>query len=232
MRPKRALEPWPLIPTSPQFSCAIKSSKQLYPFVDVDPWQVCQFSQTAALYAPESSFIFFCPSFFHFPDIPADLSTRSCPEVKDNSWAKNERNLYEYQTYVVIHELVHFYLQSHSLSGITTPPEQYGIDGCVALSPLNSLHNPTNYQAYVSSKFIVVLHKCLEVHLTFLTAVVQHGCTQSPDPYRPPYIMPDRELATVPGLNISYMNEQISQNSTYLATTDYDSRVAASVATA
>ena len=153
MRPKRALEPWPMNPTSPQFSCVVRGSKNLSPFLDLDPWQICKFSSLAAFYAPESSFIFLCPRFFNTPEMPTDLTRRSCPGVQDNQWTHNERNLYDYQTYIIIHEMIHFYLQHQSLSGTTTPPEQYGIDGCVALSPLNSLHNPTNYQAYVASKF-------------------------------------------------------------------------------
>lgn len=151
-RPKRALEPWPLLPTRPQFACVTKDAKYLYPFVQFDPWKLCQLSPLAAFYAPASSFIFLCPAFFGYPDFPTDLSGRNCPDVQDNRWTNNPRNLYEYQSYIIVHEMVHFYLQSHSLSGTTVPPEQYGIDGCVALNPLSSLHNPTNYQAYVASK--------------------------------------------------------------------------------
>ena len=151
LRPKHGLEPWPLLRTKPQFSCVIRNSKSLYPFVDFDPWQICSFSGQAAFYASESSFIFLCPRFFSYPAIPTDLTGRNCPGVRDNQWVPNGRNLYDYQTYIILHELVHFYLQSHSLSGITLPPEQYFLDGCVALDPLQSLHNPTNYQVYVAS---------------------------------------------------------------------------------
>lgn len=153
MRPIRALEPWPQKPTRPQFSCVTHNAQHLYPFIHVDPWQLCQFTSSAAFYAPESSFIFLCPRFFHYPEQPADLSGRNCPGVENNQWSHNERNLYEYQTYIIIHEMIHFYLQSHSLSGISAPPEQYGLDGCVALSPMGSLSNPTNYQAYVASMY-------------------------------------------------------------------------------
>ena len=152
MRPIRAMEPWPGQRTAPHFACVTRSSKELYPWVVVDPWHICQFSNTAAFWASESSFIFFCPRFFDNPERPTNLAGRNCPGVRDNRWLHNNNNLYHYQTYTIIHELVHFYLQHQSLSGISTPPEQYGIDGCVALSPLNSLHNPTNYQAYVASK--------------------------------------------------------------------------------
>ena len=231
MRPQRALEPWPLLPTQPQFSCVIRNSKNLYPFLEIDPWQLCSFSPLAAFYAPESSFIFLCPRFFSYPGIPTDLSGRNCPGVQDNQWVHNSRNLYNYQTYILLHEMVHFYLQSHSLSGTTIPPEQYGIDGCVALDPLHSLHNPTNYQVYVASKSESVLTLVEDVSNSLLE-VVDHGCTQAPDPYKPPYLEPNGEVAIVPGLNITYMNEQLPRNMTGLGTPGDGSSTLASVATA
>ena len=54
---------------------------------------------------------------------------------------------------------------------------------------------------------------------------------QAPDPTRPPYHVPDGHVSTVPGLNITYMNEQIAQNGTDLLSTGDDS-AASSVATA
>ena len=152
LRPKRALEPWPLLPTQPQFACATKTAIHIYPFLDHDPWQICQFSPFAAFYAPGTSYIFLCPRFFYYPEVPQDMTGRNCPGVLGNQWTPSERNLYDYQTYILLHEMIHFYLQSHTLTGVTIPPEQYGLDGCVALSPMNSLHNPTNYQAYIASK--------------------------------------------------------------------------------
>ena len=157
LRPKRALEPWPMQPTSPQFACATKNARHIYPFLEHDPWQICQFSPFAAFYAPETSFIFLCPRFFFYPAVSQDMAGGNCPGVLANQWTPNERNLYEYQTYIIIHEMIHFYLQSQTLSGITIPPEQYGLDGCVALGPLNSLHNPTSYQAYIASKSDLVV---------------------------------------------------------------------------
>lgn len=161
MRPQRALEPWPQQPTRPQFSCVTYNVMHLHPFLHLDLWQLCQYTSAAAFYASGSSFIFLCPRFFHYPEKPDDLSGRNCPEVENNRFSRNERNLYEYQTYIIIHEMVHFYLQGQSLSGISEPPEQYGLDGCVALSPMNSLHNPTNYQAYVASTYTPVDERVL-----------------------------------------------------------------------
>ena len=153
LEPKRQLMPNPNTPTSPRFGCAQENSRAAYPWMDprTDPWIVCRSSAATALYFFGTAYIWFCPRFFNLPTKPTDLTGRNCPIVEDNRFAGNEARLILYQTYVVIHELVHFYLQTHSLSGTTNPPEQYGLDGCVSLVPLHSLHNPTSYQSYIAS---------------------------------------------------------------------------------
>ena len=62
--------------------------------------------------------------------------------------------------------------------------------------------------------------------------VVQHGCTQAPDPYKPPYLEPHGEVAIVSGLNITYINEQLHRNVTDFGTPGGGSSAAESVATA
>ena len=55
---------------------------------------------------------------------------------------------------------------------------------------------------------------------------------QAPDPTRPPYHEPDGHLSIVPGLNITYMDEQITQNAADLTLTNEDSAAVSSAATA
>lgn len=61
--------------------------------------------------------------------------------------------------------------------------------------------------------------------------VVHQNCIQAPDPDRPPYKMISGQVSLVPGLNITYMNEQIEKSSNILAA-DNDTAVTPSVATA
>lgn len=86
------------------------------------------------------------------PEKPADLTGKNCPTVQNNRYTRDDHSFSSYQTYALIHEFMHFYLQSHSLTGVTHPCEQYGLNGCVGLKPLHALHNPSSYQNYVASK--------------------------------------------------------------------------------
>ena len=72
----------------------------------------------------------------------------------------------------------------------------------------------------------------IEVLSNRILEVVQHGCTKSPDPWKPPYFVPNGEVAIVPGLNVTYMKEQLARNVTVLGTLGDEFSAAASVATA
>jgi len=151
--PKLNLVPKPDTPTSPIFACAQEASTRYHPWLNdlrIDPWIICRTSPQAAFILSRTSYIWICPAFFTNPTKPRDLSGRDCPTIENNMFVTHDR-LEMYQTYIALHEMVHFYLQSHSLSGTTDPPEQYTINGCVGLRPINSLHNPTSYQSYVAS---------------------------------------------------------------------------------
>ena len=56
----------------------------------------------------------------------------------------------------------------------------------------------------------------LYFYLRDIIVVVHQGCWQAPDPYKPPYKMPDHALSLVPEFNITYMEEQTAQNLTTL----------------
>jgi len=151
--PKLNLVPSPDRPTPPIFACAQEASTRYHPWLNhirIDPWIICRTTPQAAFTVARTSYIWICPVFFAIPTKPRDLSGRDCPTIENNMFITHDR-LEIYQTYIAIHEMVHFYLQSHSLSGTTDPPEQYTINGCVGLRPINALHNPTSYQSYVAS---------------------------------------------------------------------------------
>ena len=75
-----------------------------------------------------------------------------CPTVKRNRFVGEQTLLSEYRTYVLIHEMLHFYLGINTLSPSTVPREQYELNDCVALDKQDSLRNPANYQNYIASK--------------------------------------------------------------------------------
>lgn len=149
------LQPFPHTLQKPRFACATRESIHQYPFLEHDPLVYCKLGQVAAMYIGGSSYIFLCPVFWSLPAYPKEPAlTGRCPSVRNNLFvAYPGYEVYHYQSYVIIHELVHFYLQYESLSGLTFPLEQYHINGCVGLTPVTSLFNPLNMQTYVASKY-------------------------------------------------------------------------------
>ncbi len=57
-----------------------------------------------------------------------------------------------YQKYMLVHEMVHFYLGGKGLGWSTKPEEVYALDEAVGLNGGLSLRNPQNYQAFVASE--------------------------------------------------------------------------------
>ncbi|KAL8830042.1 MAG: hypothetical protein Q9191_001659 [Dirinaria sp. TL-2023a] len=130
--PMLQLLPNPNIPLRPRIACAqpgIRERHRWLPF-GTDPWVYCSFGSMSAFFTIGTAYVFICPSFFMLPEKPTDLTGRNCPTVRDNRYNGNDRTVSSYQTYALIHELMHFYLQSHSLTGVTHPNEQYGLNGC------------------------------------------------------------------------------------------------------
>ena len=149
-QPLKGLIPDPSVPSAPRFACVTPSTISQYQFLEVDPWKICSRPGAGqAFYFGGSSYIFLCPSFWR-GDIAPQRNT--CPVVRGNQFLGGGEALSMYMTYLVIHEMVHLYLGKASLGAFTDPPEIYPINACVALDPLNSVHNPQNYQFYVASE--------------------------------------------------------------------------------
>lgn len=72
-----------------------------------------------------------------------------------------------YQKYMLIHEMVHFYLGSNTLGLESKPREEYDLNKCVAFSEALSLRNPQNYQAFVA----MVEQRCIEAPNPFLRSL-------------------------------------------------------------
>ena len=151
-RKVKGLDPDPLVPSAPRFACVTPSTMKQYKFLDVDVWKDCNEPGAGqAFYFSSSSYIFLCSSFWR-GDIAPRPQGNLCPSVVRNQFLGGGENLSMFLTYLVIHEMVHFYLGQYSLGQYTYPPELYRINECVALDPSHSALNPQNYQFYVASK--------------------------------------------------------------------------------
>ena len=123
----------------------------MYPWVALDPYYACIHlsPEMGAYYYEGSSYIFLCPLFWVRQPEPM---RSNCPRVIHNRFVGNRALLSDYKTYILIHEMLHFYLGGDSLTPHTLPAEKYELNECVALDTLDSLHNPSNYQYYIASK--------------------------------------------------------------------------------
>ena len=149
--PKMGLLPQPELLTGPRFVCVTPTTIAFYPWMRGDPFYTCvhQIPGIRAYYHGGSSYILICPYFWSMQPSP---HRSFCPTVMHNRFVGKWNLLSDYKIYVLIHEMVHFYLGIDSLSMITVPPEQYELNHCVALDRRDSLRNPTNYQHYIASK--------------------------------------------------------------------------------
>ena len=161
--------------SGPEFICVKEDTTARYKRLGVDPQQVCKQLQNHAFWLRKSRYIFLCDSFFDWRISPASIGpgvvrdyrpASSCLQVRDNLFIGFGNMVCLYQKYMLIHEMVHFYLGRKSLTLGTNPPEQYSLEHCIDLSAGLSLRNPQNYQAFVASKLLPLLQntppeKCL-----------------------------------------------------------------------
>ena len=144
------LLPNPFIPTRPNFACVTPETEAKYKFLKGSAYKSCiRPGQGQAFIIAGTSYIFLCPSFWTRPAWP---SFPDCPYVRKNQWVGLGQALTSYRGYLLMHEMVHFYLGGSSLGYPPNSPEVYEMNDCVGLGPYDSLHNPQNYQNYVACR--------------------------------------------------------------------------------
>ncbi|KAF6221076.1 hypothetical protein HO133_002757 [Letharia lupina] len=171
-RGKANLRPRPDTFSSPRLSCVTEDSAKLYGYLNLgyDPWHRClvggpRSTPIHAFYADGTIYTFLCPAVFVQPR----MSTRNhCPSVTGNRFSGDSGIFYGiYQTYIMLYQLIRFYLGDNALTNNTDPKEQLDWNDCVHLNTLNSVLNPTNLQIYI--------------------ALVSQQCTSWPNPFAPPF---------------------------------------------
>lgn len=175
------LLPHPRVPSAPHFACVNTDTIRRYRFLDSDPYELCTMpgAPGQAFYVMGTSYIFLCPSFWR-GQVEPQRDKNICPSVTNNRFLDGGETLAGYASYLLIHEMVHFYLQAASLGIYTHPPEIYPINYCVGLDAMNSIRNPQNYQFYVASKSCHYLLKPDWVTLTKSSGASEmHRCSGS-----------------------------------------------------
>lgn len=103
-----------------------------------------------AFYAEGTIYTFLCPAFFVQPQVSTQ---NNCPSVTHNMFWGNSGKVYRnYQTYILLYQLIRFYLGDNALTDQSDPKEQLDWNVCVDLDTLHSVLNPTNLQIYVACK--------------------------------------------------------------------------------
>ncbi|KAL8922981.1 MAG: hypothetical protein Q9172_003359 [Xanthocarpia lactea] len=174
MKGLRRLIPYPniWIRQPPVFVCVKQDTRERYGTrLRRDPYKVCQDTGVFGMYLTGWRYIFICEKFFTLRVAPSGPPNRYCPHVTGNKFVGAEMGrLADYRTYLLIHEMVHFYLGRESLGWGTTPKESYAWNVCVNFDMKTSLRNPMNFQYFV--------------------AMVEQQCTEAPNPFLPPFPLP------------------------------------------
>ncbi|MCJ1245549.1 hypothetical protein MMC30_002753 [Trapelia coarctata] len=139
--------------SSPVFVCVSKGHEMVGRSAEeqgaMDIWyERCKPKGHSAKYALTTAYIFLCPRFFRYPVTPEPAkSAILCPVVRKNKYLGDFQELFMFQSYVLLHELVHFYLGDDNLAPET---ETYRPKNLVALSALDSRRSPRAYECYIS----------------------------------------------------------------------------------
>ena len=147
------MSPNPFWAQYPVFAC-LKPDPPSKKFKDL--YRGCQDYSQQAFTVPGYKYVFLCPAYFTFPLAPIGPSGKNCLNVEFNVFCyENLERLVNIQMYILLHELVHFYLGRESLGGRTVPTEEYDPNLCVNFDEKLSLRNPMNYQFFVASKSLL-----------------------------------------------------------------------------
>lgn len=145
---------------TPAFVCVKPNMEEKYD-IGYDPLHRCTDTGVASFWAKNTAYIFLCPSFTSLPFqpvfTPGGPQDIYCPVVHNNVFLGQSNPLIKYQSYDLVHQLVHLYMQSEALTSETVPKEVMDWNGCVGLgwapfagSP--SVRNPFNLVYYAACK--------------------------------------------------------------------------------
>ena len=118
-------------------------------------WAACQQSKPKAnaMWVANSPFIFLCPVFFTYPEVPTSVNCVGGRATRTTF--STGQGLGANQFGILFHELVHLYLDSPPLE-----PEMMGLWESLDLPASESVINPTNYVFYLASMFLLSLIQC------------------------------------------------------------------------
>ena len=148
----------------PTIICVQPGMGQKYD-IGYDPLERCAQTGAESFWAKDTAFVFLCASFTALkfqpvfsPDGPRDIY---CPLVQNNVFVGQSDPLVKYQSYELVHQLAHLYLQDAGLTSETEPKEVTDWNSCVGLgwTPFDggvSVKNPFNLVYYAACEYLLV----------------------------------------------------------------------------
>lgn len=190
LKPVRLLKPNRFRPSQPEFICVTPNTVHRYPALRSDPEKVCAEIGGFSFWLRGFKWIFLCEKYFTLKVAPVGPPTKFCPRVIDNTFERKGDPLATYQHYVLIHEMVHFYLGQSSLGWNTNPKEMYQLNQCVNMTAKDSLRSPMHWQYFV--------------------AMVQQDCIDTPDPFAPPFPLKPEVLTVSKANEANYTEIEVT----------------------
>ncbi len=119
-----------------------------------DLFEICSGNpKYAAFYRASSNWIFLCPEFFTYPQQTPQPTSQYCPNVIDNYFVQAYwMNLVQNQMFILMHEILHYYLDSAPFPSTDAVTEVTDINVAFNLAALDAVSNAESYVIYDASK--------------------------------------------------------------------------------
>ena len=153
-----------------------------------DLFEICSGNpKYAAFYRSQSNWIFLCPEFFDYPQQTPQPQSQFCPNVMDNYFVQAYwMNLVQNQMFILMHEILHYYLDSAPYPSTDAVTEVTDINVAFNLAALDAVSNAESYVIYDASKPLLshgnTLMLQVMVHKLTMYSVVSANCTKYPAP--------------------------------------------------
>lgn len=126
-----------------------------------DIYDDCKNENWAAFYKQQTNWIFLCPLFFQIAQ-KASTPAAFCPAIVDDQFEENgqEGKLVQNQMWILMHELVHFYLDSSPGPATSDARETYSINESFRLRARKAISNAQSYVWYSACKYYLAKSCC------------------------------------------------------------------------
>ena len=119
-----------------------------------DLFEICSGNpKYAAFYRASSNWIFLCPEFFTFPQQTPQPISQYCPNVEAGYFVQAFwMRLVQNQMYILMHEILHYYLDSAPYPSTDAVTEVTDINVAFNLAALDAVSNAESYVIYDARK--------------------------------------------------------------------------------